>query len=349
MSPLPGSSQPLGAAADVALLDLDGVVYVGDRPVDHAAAALAEARGLGLRLVATTNNALRPAAAVAALLTQLGVPATAADVVTSAQAAAGLVAGLVDPGALVLACGGAGLVDALRERGLRATASDQADVRAVVTGYDPTLTWERMAAAVTAVRRGVPWIASNTDTTVPGHGGVGPGAGALVAFVRTGAGSPPRAVAGKPGRALIDEAVRRTGAQAPLVVGDRLDTDIAGAVAARLPSLLVLTGVCRPVDVLGAGPAERPTHLAADLRGLLHGHPTARAVDGGWEVGAARAAAVDGRLTLSGLRRDTHGSARAGDGWADGLDALRASCVCAWAAADAGAPLRGLTWPVVGG
>jgi hypothetical protein len=173
------------------------------------------------------------------------------------------------------------------------------------------------------VRAGRPWVPSNLDATVPTATATAPGNGALVGDVADAAGRRPDAVAGKPEAPLHRESVERTGAERPIVVGDRLDTDIEGANRAGTPSLLVLTGVCRPADLLRASAGLRPTYVAADLRtGLLDAHPAVRAVDGGWQCRQV-AVRVDGTdVTVDGATDDDAGR----------IDALRALCVAWWAA-----------------
>ena len=163
-----GSAQALNEAYDTALLDLDGVVYAGGNAIAHAVESLATARAGGMHLAYVTNNALRTPDAVAEHLTELGIPTGAADVITSAQAVARLIAEQVPAGARVLVIGGEGLRVALRERGLEPVESADDDPVAVVQGYGgPELAWGRFAEACYAVARGVPWFASNTDLTIP--------------------------------------------------------------------------------------------------------------------------------------------------------------------------------------
>ncbi|HEX8002889.1 MAG TPA: HAD-IIA family hydrolase [Mycobacteriales bacterium] len=263
----PGAATPLCRAYDVALLDLDGVVYRGDEPLPHAAEAIAAARAAGMRMAFVTNNASRTPTAVVEHLARVGVPATEAEVATAAQAAATLLTTLVAPGVRVLVTGGEGLRVAVAERGFEVVAAAADAPAAVVQGYAPALAYDDLAETALAVRAGAVWVASNLDATIPTPRGLLPGNGALVALVATAAGRRPDAVAGKPEPALHDEAVRRSGARRPLVVGDRLDTDVAGAVRAGCDSLLVLTGVSTEADLAAA--AARPTYVGADLRALL--------------------------------------------------------------------------------
>jgi HAD superfamily hydrolase (TIGR01450 family) len=318
-----GSAQALSEAYDTALLDLDGVVYAGGSAIAHAVDSLATVRTGGMRLAYVTNNALRTPDAVAAHLTELGIPTQASDVVTSAQAAARLIADQVPQGARVLVIGGEGLRMALRERGLEPVESADDDPAAVVQGYGgPEMPWGRLAEASYAVARGVPWFASNTDLTIPSARGIAPGNGAAVEVVRIATGARPQ-VAGKPLPPMHRETILRTGAKRPLVVGDRLDTDIEGAFNGGVDSLLVLTGVTDGAQLLAAPPQHRPTYVDADLRGLLTGQPGITREGDGFRCGGWTAAAGAERLELT------------GDG--EALDGLRALCAAAWTAGGGGA------------
>ncbi|MFE0966143.1 HAD hydrolase-like protein [Streptomyces fungicidicus] len=332
-----GSGQTLNEAYDTALLDLDGVVYAGGNAIDHAVASLAAAREGGMRLAYVTNNALRTPDAVAAHLTELGIPSEAGDVITSAQAVARLISDQVPQGSRVLVIGGEGLRVALRERGLVPVESADDDPVAVVQGYGgPELPWGRFAEASYAVARGLPWFASNTDLTIPSGRGIAPGNGAAVEVVRIATGAEPQ-VAGKPLPPMHRETILRTGAERPLVVGDRLDTDIEGAFNGEVDSLLVLTGVTDGAQLLAAAPRHRPTYVDADLRGLLTGQPEVAAAGDGFRCGGWTARAGAEQLELE------------GDGGA--LDGLRALCAAAWTQAgdnacalDGGKALARLGW-----
>jgi glycerol-1-phosphatase len=306
---------------DTALLDLDGVVYVGPSAVEGVPQALEEVRRRGMRTAYVTNNASRTPEAVAAHLTELGVPADPEEVVTSAQAAATLLLEHVAPGAAVLVVGGEGLRAALLERGLRPVGSADDEPAAVVQGFAPEVGWKDLAEGTYAVRRGLPWIASNLDRTVPTARGIAPGNGSLVGVIEAATGVSPTAAAGKPELALHRESMRRSGARSPLVVGDRLDTDIEGANRAQVPSLLVLTGVSGPRELLAADEVHRPTYVAADLTaGLLAPHPPVTTADGGW--------ACDGwRVSVTG------GDAVQVTGAGEPVALLRALCCSVWSGA----------------
>ena len=312
-----GCADPLDTAYDVALLDLDGVVYLGGTAIPGAAESLRKAQAAGMRLAYVTNNAFRTPAAIAALLTSFGAPATAQDVVTSAQAAARLLAERLPAGAPVLVVGGSGLRMALRERGLRPVSTAMDRPRAVVQGYSPDVSYSMMAEGGLAVAAGALFVASNGDLTLPGRRGSQPGNGALIQVIATATGVQP-VVAGKPEPPLHQESVLRTGAKHPLVVGDRLDTDIEGAHRVGADSLLVLTGVTGPAEAVLAPPSQRPTYLAEDLAGLLEPHPDVNRGDGAFSCGGWTVRRNGDELELS------------GDG--ERIDGLRALCAAAWAA-----------------
>ena len=299
---LSASEQPLCEAYDLAMLDLDGVVYVGGHAVPGAPEHLEEVRRRGQRLAFITNNASRPPEVVADHLTELGVEADPHDVVTSAQAAARVLRDRLGAGARVVALGADGLAVALLAEDLVPVSIDDADtgVGALVTGYGPDVVWRDVMKAAVRVRDGLWWVASNSDMTIPTPYGTAPGHGVLVDMLRRFTGVEP-VIAGKPARPLLDETVRRVGGTRPLMVGDRLDTDIAGGHNAGVDSLLVLTGVT-DLPTLVAAPAQlRPTYLSADLGGLLVPHPAVDATDGRCSLGGWEAAAdPEGALSVTG-------------------------------------------------
>jgi HAD superfamily hydrolase (TIGR01450 family) len=315
--PLPGTSEPLASLYDVALLDLDGVVYLGGHPIDGAADALGKAVAAGMRLAFVTNNASRTPSAIAAQLTALGVAARTADVITSAQAAARLLTEHLPAGAPVLVVDGMGLRTAVRERGFRPVTTAAEQPRAVVQGYAPDIGYGLLAEGALAVGAGALFVASNADTTLPTPRGRQPGNGSLIQVIATATGRSPL-VAGKPEPPLHAEAVARSGARRPLVVGDRLDTDIESAVRSGADSLLVLTGVTRPLDLVLAPARHRPTYLAEGLAGLLRPHPAVTAEDGEFRCAGWRAGRDGGRITVAGAGAPA--------------DGLRALCAAAWSA-----------------
>ncbi|UFU04292.1 HAD-IIA family hydrolase [Ruania suaedae] len=324
-----GCERPLQEEYDVALLDLDGVVYRGAHGVEHAPEAIAAARAAGMRSMFVTNNAARSPQTVARHLTDLSVPTGPEEVTTAAQAAAALVAGEADESTRVLAIGGDGLREALLEQGLTVVDSAADAPTVVVQGFAPSLGWADLAEAVYAITAGASHIASNIDATLPTERGMAPGNGSLVAAVVHATGVQPRST-GKPQPEIFQQAASRAGGRHPLVVGDRLNTDLAGARAAGFAGLHVLTGVDGIGEVLCASPGERPSYLAADLRGLAHAHPQPQRQGEAWVCGEARAVVRSRELTLE----------RAGGAVAFGaqpvtLDEFRAAAAAAWDASDA--------------
>ncbi|MGH3772483.1 MAG: HAD-IIA family hydrolase [Pseudonocardiaceae bacterium] len=299
---------------DAVLLDLDGTVIRGAEAVSDAPEVVNELRQAGRAVQFITNNASRAPEDVAKHLTDLGVRTAPEEVVTSGQAAVALLAAQFPTGGAVLVVGAQALVAAVRSVGFRPVTTVSGRPVAVVQGHSPETGWGRLAEACLAIRGGVMWIACNLDRTLPTERGLLPGNGAMVAALRAATDREPT-VAGKPARPLLDTAVDRIGARRPLVVGDRLDTDIAGARAVGLDSLLVLSGVADAAALLAAPPEQRPSHLGADLR-VLRGSLERIRIQArpGWRVEVA-----DGGLLLH------------DDGAADDpLDALRALCATWW-------------------
>ncbi|KAA0016193.1 HAD-IIA family hydrolase [Antrihabitans cavernicola] len=262
---------------DALLLDLDGTLYRGNDVVPGAVDALSSS---AQRRLYVTNNASRSPADVAQHLSDLGFDAAESDVVTSSQAAARLLAEHLEPGDAVLIVGTDALADEVRAVGLTPTRAADDLPKAVVQGHSTATDWSILAEAAYAIRAGALWVAANTDTTLPTERGFAPGNGAMVAALRVATLSEP-IVAGKPAAPLLEDALQRCGSRNCLVVGDRLDTDIAGANEVKLDSLLVLTGVSTADDLLGAAPSERPTYLALSLDAL---NQPADAGPSGWHV-----------------------------------------------------------------
>ena len=311
-----GSAQPLCDAYDVALLDLDGVVYIGGNAIPGASQALRKASEEGMRLAYVTNNAFRTPAAVAQILTGFGIAVAPSDVVTSAQAAARLLAQKLPAGSAVLVVGGMGLRLAVRERGLRPVSTSLDKPAAVVQGYAPGISYPLLAEGGLAVAAGALFVGTNADKTLPGPHGRQPGNGSLLQVIAFATGQQPL-IAGKPEPPLHEESVARTGARHPLVVGDRLDTDIEAAQRVKADSLLVLTGVTSPAEAVLAPPGQRPTYIAEDLSGLVEPQPAVTSGDDGFSCGGWTARWGDGyQLELSG-----HGAK---------IDGLRALCAAAW-------------------
>lgn len=309
------------------VFDLDGVIYLIDRPIPGAVEAVGRLRAEGRAVAYATNNASRRSSEVADLLTGMGVAARPEEVLTSAAATAELLRDRLPAGSPVLVVGAEALRAELRAVGLRPVANADEEPAAVAQGYGPQVGWAELAEASLAVRAGAPWYATNTDRTLPSPRGPLPGNGSLVAVLRTALGRDPDVVVGKPEPALFSTAARRAGSGRTLVVGDRLDTDIEGSVRAGLDCLLVLTGVSDVPELLAAPVGRRPTYVSLDLAGLFDPAAVVRvpgAADaGGWSVTASG----DGLLL---------------DGGGRPLDALAALCAVAWSTG-AGARVRAVS------
>lgn len=283
------SATPLDGV-DLVLADLDGVIYAGDGAIPYAVESMNTA-GIGRKLGYITNNAARTAASVAAHLNELGLRVRPEDVVTSPQAAVRLLTDLVPAGATVLVVGGDGLTSVVEQAGFVVTRSALDSPAAVIQGFAPEVGWTDLAEASFALHTGIPWVATNTDWTIPVARGIAPGNGTLVSAVHTAVGRLP-VVGGKPEVAIFDEAVSRFGASKTLFIGDRLDTDILGANRAGIDSVLVLTGIDRAKQLVAADQNSRPTYILDDLRGLHEPYPqTIETHEGGarlFTVGEAR-------------------------------------------------------------
>ena len=260
-------AETLAARYAGVVCDLDGVVRRGSAAVPHAVEQLT---ALAVPVVYATNNASLTPQDVADQLAGLGLPAGPQHVVTSSQAGAAHVAARFPARAAVLAVGGPGVAAALAEAGMTPVTTAQPGVVAVLQGYGPDVTATDLAEAAYAIEAGATWVATNRDATLPTHRGIAPGNGALLGAVATATGVQPAVATGKPEPPLYDLAVTRLGVPKAdvLAIGDRLDTDILGAMNAGLESLWVLTGVDDLVSFARAPGRPAPTYAARDLRAL---------------------------------------------------------------------------------
>lgn len=306
---------------DCLLLDLDGTVFRGSEPVPGAVEALATAK---TRALFVTNNASRRAAEVAEHLREIGFDARPDDIVTSAQSAARLLKSQLPADSAVLIVGTEALAAEVANVGLRPVRQWADAPVAVVQGHSPHTCWPDLAEAALAIGGGALWVAANIDRTLPSERGLLPGNGAMVAALRAATDREPQ-VAGKPEPTLLTDALARGDFRTPLVVGDRLDTDIAGANTALLPSLLVLTGVSTARDAVRAPVGQRPTYIGHDLR-ALHRAPDELKIgpQSGWHVDVGRVAVT---VTATGT-----------DPADDGLSVVRAAASAVWAADFDGRP-----------
>jgi glycerol-1-phosphatase len=307
----------LASQHDCLLLDLDGTLFRGTEPTVGAIDALA---AVDARILFITNNASRSAVEVADHLRDIGFTAKADDVVTSAHTAAGVLASELEAGSAVLVVGTDALAAEVAAVGLRPVRQWSEAPVAVVQGYSPDTCWADLAEAALAIRGGALWIAANVDVTLPSERGLLPGNGALVAALRAATDQEPR-VTGKPETALFRDALSRGDFRSPLVVGDRLDTDLAGANAAALPSLMVLTGVSTAEEAMFAPVRQRPTYLANDLRALGDSPDRLRiAAQSAWRVDLG-----DADITVTASNDPTDD---------DGLSLIRAVADAVWQTTD---------------
>jgi HAD superfamily hydrolase (TIGR01450 family) len=315
---------------DLVLTDLDGVVYQGHDAIPHAVEALNAARQ-SVRVGYITNNASRTDEQVAEHLRELGLAAEADDVVTSPQAAVRLLADQVPEGSVILVVGGEGLVDEVQKAGFVVTRSADDEPAAVIQGFAPDVGWKHLAEASFALSAEKhpdrPWIATNTDWSIPVARGIAPGNGTLVAAVHSAIGRLPL-VAGKPEAPIFETAVSRFGASKPLFIGDRLDTDILGANRAGIPSVLVLTGIDRGKQVISANADSRPRYILGDLRELSVPYPEP-VFSKDRSTATVRDAVV--RLRGNDVEVVAPGTSK--------VDLLRAGCAVVW---ESGRPIYGL-------
>ena len=320
------------AAFDAVLSDLDGVVYAGPHAIPGAVESLRRLAGIGVGLGYVTNNASRTPAEVAQHLRDLGAPAEDHQVVSSSQAAAELLASLLPAGSRVLITGGDSLAQEIEMAGMVPVRRESERPVAVVQGFHPDLGWKDLAEAAYVVAGGALWVATNTDMSIPQTRGMAPGNGTLVAAVSAATGKRPL-IAGKPEAPLFHAAAKRLAADRPLVVGDRLDTDILGGNNAGFATAAVLTGVDTRETILAARTLERPTYLINDLTDLYRPYPAIEHDGVQHRCGGASAIVHGQRVRVSGDPGD--------------LNAWRAACSAWWTAnpetAAALAPV--LEWP----
>ena len=306
-------SEVLASVYDAALFDLDGVIYVGQDSVPGVVSVVNSLHDkFGMTLTYVTNNASRSPASVAEHLRELGLDAHANDVVTSAQAGAAVLATLVPQGSSIFVLGSRDLMAEVELVGLVPSQDVEVTHAGVIEGYWPDMPWRMLAQASHVLSSGVPWVATNMDVTIPTQWGMAPGNGAMVNALAASVGRRPTAVAGKPEVPLMRQSIVRAQAKRPLVIGDRLDTDIQGAVNVGIDSLLVFSGVTTVTELLNAPHDLRPTYISWDATGLADEHPAVSIVGNQaqlneWQFG-------DGQLT----------------GQGDNLDAIRTMVVATW-------------------
>lgn len=304
----------LASHYDALLLDLDGVVYVGHDAVPGVIDALNRAHDMfDVALTAVTNNAARSSAVVARHLQELGLTVTESDVVTSAQAAARELAKLLPAQSRVFVLGSRDLMSEVEKVGLIASQEFDDNYSALVQGYWPEMPW-RMLGQASGILTNTEclWVATNMDLTIPTQWGTSPGNGTMVNALSVATGRQPLLVAGKPETPLMRESIERSNSQCPIVIGDRLDTDVLGASRVGIDSLLVFSGVSSIRDVLSADISMQPTFLGWTASAILEEYPTITLTSSSVQLGTWSFA--DGQL---------HGSG-------DALNAIRVVAHATW-------------------
>jgi glycerol-1-phosphatase len=309
---------------DSLLLDLDGVVYRGKAVIPGAAEAIGQAKQFGKRVGYITNNASRTPDQIAKQLQDFGIDVSPSEIIGSAESAAKLLATKLTSGK-VLVVGGEGLRNEVAKAGFEVVTSASDNPVAVLQGFSPEVGWPQLAEAAFAIQNGALWIATNQDWTLPLEKGVAPGNGTLVGSVHTAVGILPE-FAGKPFRPIFDAALKQLGVSNPLVIGDRLDTDIKGSITAGLHSATVMTGIIGNKELLGAKSDERPNYILEDLRGLFEEYPAVQRKSDSSRVGQSEAKIIGDRLLLT-------------DGNPLSIDSIRAATDLVWSS---GRPIYGL-------
>lgn len=340
-----GSSTPLARRYSLALLDLDGVVYRGANPVEHAAEGITRAADMGMRIAYTTNNPSRYPDVVAEQISSFGIDAHGDDVITSAMVSAAMLADKLPQGSRVLVIGKDHLKDELTHAGMVVVDSAQDNPDAVIQSWYPELGWTMLAEASYAIEKGAQYFVTNRDLTIPREQGIAPGNGALQIPVITATGQEPLASAGKPEAAMYHQARHLFSPTDDMVetenclpVGDRLDTDIEAANRGGYDSAVVLTGVADAAQIIAAEPILRPTYICADLRGLCSPQPEVKQSEDAFECRKARVRVDDYTLHIEydGVELTENISQ---------LDALRAAASAVWNAVDNGIDIADITLP----
>ncbi|WEV71795.1 HAD-IIA family hydrolase [Bifidobacterium sp. ESL0790] len=325
---LKGTRQPLSQAYGLALLDLDGVVYRGKLPVAHAAQSIRDAESAGMVVEYTTNNSSRDQATVADQLKGFDLDVEPHQIITSSIVAARMVAHAFPQGSKVIMSGAPHLREEIERQGLTLVDHVENGPVAAIQGWCPTMTWNALANIAFAVEHGAEYYVTNRDLTIPRELGIAPGSGSMVEAVITATGVQPVGSAGKPESAMYDEAralaaedgEQMVAKERCLAIGDRLDTDVEAGNRGGYDSLVVLTGVATPHQIILAPRHQRPTFVAVDLRDLASPMPEPQQVsENEWTCGDATAR-LDGKaLTVSD---------------ATDINALRAACQLMWSLAD---------------
>jgi HAD superfamily hydrolase (TIGR01450 family) len=310
---------------DSLLLDLDGVVYLGSQAVSFAIESINAAQTEGLKIGYVTNNASRKPETIAAQLANFGLTVQPDEVVGSARAAVKMLSERISFGSKVLVVGGEGLTSEVEAVGFEVVYAAADQPSAVIQGFSPEVGWKHLAEAAYAIQGGAIWIATNQDWTIPREGGIAPGNGTLVSAVHTAVGILPD-FAGKPFRPIFESAISQLNISRPLMIGDRLDTDIRGGVAFGIDTACVLTGIATRKDLIGARAEDRPTYILDDLRQLFEPYPQVKVTKRGVKLGKTEVELIGNKVLV------TVGDPKS-------LEALRAACSLIW---NCGTPIYGL-------
>jgi glycerol-1-phosphatase len=309
---------------DSLLLDLDGVVYRGGEAVVHAVDSINEA-AKHLKIGYVTNNSSRTPTAIADQLNGYGLRALEEQIVGSARAGAKLLLDRIPAGSKVLVVGGEGLRAECLAVGFELVEKAGEKPAAVIQGFSPDVSWRDLAEASFAVQNGAIWIATNQDWTIPLEAGIAPGNGTLVGAVHTAVGILPD-FAGKPFPPIFNQALEQLQIRKPLMIGDRIDTDIRGAKQVGMASAAVLTGIATRKELIGAKPEDRPDFILQDLRGLFEDYPKLKQTRNGVKCNKSEVEKIGNKIMLV-----------AGDPLA--IDTLRAATELIW---NCGVPIYGL-------
>ena len=307
------------------LLDLDGVIYEGNKAIVDSIESISELKSKGVQIGYVTNNASRTSDAIAAQLQAFGLELKAEDVITSAQAGALLLKEIIPAGAKVLVVGGEGLRSNVTLAGFEVVDSSKDSPAAVIQGFDPTVGWKQLAEASYAIQNGAKWVATNQDWTIPREEGLAPGNGTLVSAVHTAVGQLP-VVAGKPEKAIFETALAHFETTSAIYVGDRLDTDVLGANRSGIGSALVMTGVTTRKELLAAKADSRPTYILGTLKELLGSYRAPVETKRGYKLGNVEVELLGQKVMVS-------------FGDPSSLEALKCACLTIW---ESGHPIHTL-------
>lgn len=301
---------------DSVLFDLDGVIYQGDQAIDRAVLAVNRVSDLNIKVGYITNNSSRRSETIAEQLIGFGIGASPEQIVGSAKAGVKLLAKKIEAGQKVLVVGGDGLRHEVQHQGFVVVDRAQDQPAAVIQGFSKDVSWRELAEASFAIQNGAVWVATNQDWTIPVEQGIAPGNGTLVGAVHTAVGILPE-FAGKPFGPIFAEAKTQLSIERPLMVGDRLDTDIRGARAAGFESAVVMTGIATRKELLGAKPEDRPDYLFENLDALFVDYDLPKKTKRGFRSGAAAVELLGNKVMVT-------------DGDPSSFDALKAACHLIW-------------------